>query len=127
MNKQQWDNVSRYFKRSEFDSPDVKGSGDNMQYSFIEKLFAARSVSNTPFRITSGYRTKQHNKKVGGKNDSSHLKGVAADIQVNNSMERFNILYALILAGFTRIGIGANFIHVDNDKDKTQGVIWTYY
>ena len=29
-------------------------------------------------------------------------------------------------AGFSRFGIGHNFIHVDIDEDKIQGVIWTY-
>lgn len=29
-------------------------------------------------------------------------------------------------AGFTRIGIGQNFIHVDTDPDKQQNIIWTY-
>jgi hypothetical protein len=36
------------------------------------------------------------------------------------------ILAALMNAGFSRFGIGHNFIHVDLDEDKTQGVIWTY-
>jgi len=32
----------------------------------------------------------------------------------------------LLEVGFTRIGIGNTFIHVDIDKDKSQNVIWTY-
>ena len=28
--------------------------------------------------------------------------------------------------GFNRIGIADTFIHVDDDKDKSQQVIWTY-
>ena len=57
---------------------------------------------------------------------SSHIKGLAADILVKNSRERAVILAALMEAGFTRFGIGHNFIHVDIDEDKIQGVIWTY-
>ena len=51
-----WNNY-RHFERSEFDSPDVEGSGDEMQEGFIRMLHRARVLSNTPFRINSGYRS----------------------------------------------------------------------
>jgi hypothetical protein len=33
---------------------------------------------------------------------------------------------ALLQAGFTRIGIRKDFIHVDVDNKKLQGAIWFY-
>lgn len=89
-------------------------------------LDAARSIAGVPFKITSGYRTAKHNLKVGGSENSSHLRGKAADIACRHSSTRFRIIAALIAAGFTRIGIGATFIHVDNDSVKTPGVAWLY-
>ena len=116
----------KYFKLSEFDSPDMVGSGEAMDREFLSRLDQARSLAGTSFRITSGYRTLEHNKKVGGVEDSSHTKGHAADIACSNSVYRFKIITSLLKAGFTRIGIADSFIHVDNDPSKSGNVIWTY-
>ena len=121
----------RNFNLKEFDSPDLSGSGLNMDKDFLSMLDNARDIAKTPFKITSGYRTKEHNiaiyKKLGKKPiESSHLKGVACDIACSDSRARFLIINALLEAGFTRIGIANNFIHVDSDCEKSQDVIWTY-
>lgn len=116
-----------YFNISEFDSPDEKGSGEEMKGSTLQMLDMARHLAKVPFIINSGYRTPEHNAKVGGAKNSSHLKGFAVDIACKDSATRSRMLTALMDVGFTRIGIGRNFIHVDNDPDKPQNVIWHYY
>ena len=116
----------KYFKLSEFDSPDMVGSGEAMDKEFLSRLDQARSLADVPFKITSGIRTEAHNRKVGGVSDSSHLLGYAADIACTNSVLRHKILTALIKVGFSRIGIAKTFIHVDNDPGKPENVIWTY-
>ena len=116
----------KYFKLSEFDSPDILGSGKNMNEEFLYMLDAARKIYGKPMHVNSGYRSEEHNKKVGGVSSSSHLKGLASDISCKKSNERFEMLQAFIKAGFKRIGVADSFIHIDNDKDKSQGVIWTY-
>ena len=116
----------RYFEYYEFDSPDVQGSGQLMDKGFLEMLDEARGLANLPFVINSGFRTPEHNKKVDGKENSSHLAGYAADIACSDSRSRFIIIDALIQAGFTRIGVAKSFIHVDNDSEKDGNVIWTY-
>lgn len=116
----------KYFKLSEFDSPDMVGSGEAMDKEFLSKLDQARSLCDIPFKITSGYRTEAHNLKVNGVSNSSHKKGYAADIHCNNSVSRFIIVNALLKVGLNRIGIADTFIHVDNDPDKVANVIWTY-
>jgi len=108
--------MSRYFKEIE----------ENMNVEFLDKLDQARDYANIPFYINSAFRTKEKNTEVGGKSNSSHLKGLAVDISATDSRTRFIVLNALIAVGFTRIGIANTFIHVDNDKDKSQDVIWTY-
>lgn len=117
----------KYFKLSEFDSPDLPNSASNMDASFLYQLTEARLLSKVPFKINSGFRTKARNAKAGGTKDSSHTTGHAADIRAVTSSERSEILNALLSAGFTRIGIGNTFIHVDNDPLKPQNVIWHYY
>jgi len=114
------------FKIEEFDSPDLIGSGELMDKDFLFMLDKARDLANTSFVVTSGYRTESHNSKVGGVSNSSHRKGLACDIACSDSRKRSNIITALLEVGFTRIGIASSFIHVDNDLDKSQDVIWTY-
>lgn len=97
-----------------------------MDVDFLAKLDEAREYAGIPFKINSAYRSPSHNAKIGGKPNSSHLKGLAVDISVKGSRQRFLILDALITVGFTRIGISDTFIHVDLDFDKSQDVVWTY-
>lgn len=118
----------RHFSSKEFDSPDEPGSGKKMCPLFLKKLDTCRENANVPFVITSGYRSKNHNKKVGGVLKSSHTETPckAVDISANNSTLRYKILSSLIKNGFNRIGIGSNFIHVDA-SDKPPNVAWHYY
>ena len=53
-----------FFKISEFDSPDLPGSGGKMQVSTLLKLVQARKLAGVPFVINSGYRTPEHNAKL---------------------------------------------------------------
>lgn len=116
----------RYFEFSEFDSPDQEGTGLLMDQTFLQMLDNARDIARIPFRITSGYRTKERNKQVGGVEDSAHTKGLAADIFYHNEKEKYLIFSALVQAGFRRIGVASNFIHVDNDHTKPYPAYWVY-
>jgi len=116
----------RYFNYSEFDSPDVQGSGQMMDKTLLEMLDEVRDKFDKPIHITSGFRTPAHNEAVGGVETSSHLKGLAVDIACKKSTDRFDLINCLLDVGFSRIGVGNAFIHADIDQDKTQGVIWTY-
>ena len=107
--------MSKYFKNIE------KG----MNVEFLAKLDEAREFAGIPFIINSAYRSPEHPESI--KNPtSSHIKGLAVDISVKDSVTRFKILNALIAVGFNRIGVAGTFIHVDLDLDKSQNVIWTY-
>ena len=118
-----------HFKISEFDSPDLEGSGQKMDRVFLKLLDQARDRAGVPFKILSGYRTIEHNLLVNGKKNSSHLFGLAADIYLpKNSRNRFLIINALLEVGFNRIGINfkGRFVHVDMDRSKDENVLWTY-
>jgi uncharacterized protein YcbK (DUF882 family) len=116
----------KYFNYTEFDSPDVQGSGQMMDKAFLSMLDEIREIVGEPLIITSGYRTPAHNESVNGVESSSHLKGLAVDIAVRNSRMRFKLINAIQEVGISRIGIADNFIHIDIDPDKDKNVIWTY-
>ena len=59
-----------------------------MDLHFLSLLIEARELANIPFKINSGYRTEEHNLKIGGRVGSSHLKGIACDIHCNNQVNR---------------------------------------
>jgi len=114
----------KYFKLKDFNCPCC--GKNNMNKDVLSRLDIARYIAGVKFIISSGYRCVKHNKEVGGSKDSSHLIGVAVDIKCKKSYNRFRIIYGLILAGFTRIGIGKNFIHADYNENKVQEVTWLY-
>jgi uncharacterized protein YcbK (DUF882 family) len=116
--------LSQNFTEEEFACPHCGLVG--MTSAFIQALQVARTEAGIPFRINSGYRCKEHNVAVGGKPNSSHLRGMAADIAVRNNQERFIILNSLFAVGFKRIGIGGTYIHVDTDSSKARKVAWYY-
>ena len=117
---------SRFFEAKEFDSPDRPGSGSLMSESFVDRLDTCRAECGFPFRVTSGYRTEAHNEDVGGKSASAHTRGMAVDIAVMTSLQRFRLIDSALRNGIRRIGVGSNFVHLDVDSSLPQGVIWTY-
>ena len=98
----------------------------NMDKDFLKMLDEARDIAEMPFIVSSGYRCAKHNKEIGGSKDSAHLTGRAADIVCGNNAARKTIILSLLATGFTRIGVGKNFIHVDSDVTKMQNVMWLY-
>ena len=122
----------KYFTYNEFDCKGGIGKGESMDNNFICLLDDARELAGIPFKITSGYRTPEYNKKLidyGFKASatSSHLLGLAVDIEAKTSLERFKIVTALLKVGINRIGLGKEFIHADYDQNKTSKLIWNYY
>ena len=94
-------------------------------------LDRARHTVDRPVVINSGCRCRQHNQAVGGSDHSSHLTGHAVDIKcpagtTSPDDYRWRLIYALILSGCTRIGIGKGFVHVDIDVTKPDRRMWVY-
>ena len=123
--KEFWAGI-RHFRPREFDSPDGPGSGMSMSRELVALLDELRKKVGRPININSGYRTRAHNGKVGGKRTSAHLKGRAVDIAVRSSRKRMQIIRAALELGFTRVGVGKAFVHLDVDDTKPQDVCWTY-
>ena len=104
----------KHFKLSEFDSPDLPGSGKNMDVATLERLDTLRELVGKPFIINSGFRTAAHNRKVGGAPNSAHRLGKAVDVSTLgwSEAERMNLITLARKNGFTGVGVGQSFIHL---------------
>jgi len=115
----------KYFTEEEF-SCDGVNCWEMMSAELLIKLDLARAIAETPFVITSSWRSIEANERAGGKANSAHLRGNAVDIACGGSSDRFRIVDALLTAGFRRIGISKSFVHCDTDELLPEPVIWTY-
>ena len=120
----------KFFKLSEFDSPDLPGSGSKMCAVFLQALDKARDTYGRPMRITNGYRTKEYGKLLQQRGyevakNSSHYFGCAADIACSDT-DLIDMLNALWGVGFRRFGIMGGAIHVDSDATKPRPTMWDY-
>ena len=113
-----------HFDESEFKCCACGLDFEEMDPDFIRKLDLAREYAGVPFKINSSIRCKKHNKEVGGSKSSSHLEGLAADIDAPTSYLKYKILKGLMMAQFNRFGVKVNFIHVDCDPDKPRELLW---
>jgi zinc D-Ala-D-Ala carboxypeptidase len=118
--------MAKYFNRKEFA---CQYTGKNeISPELIDKLDELREACGFPFIITSGYRDSTHPIEAKKTKAGTHAQGIAADIKVNNGLQRFKIVEEAIKLGFTGIGVARSFVHVDirNPDDTTPYVMWTY-
>ncbi len=99
-----------HFNSKEFESPE--SDKHMISKDLVEKLELLRKEYGKSITINSGYRTKEHNAKVGGVENSQHVLGKAADLTAKD----LDKLYELAITIFNAIGDGrkkGKFIHVD--------------
>jgi len=83
----------------------------------VSFLDIARGIAGVPFIISSGFRTKEVNKMVGGVVNSAHTKGLAVDLRIKDNATRFALMKGLINAGTPCfIEDAKGHIHVDIDS-----------
>jgi uncharacterized protein YcbK (DUF882 family) len=97
------------------------------QLQIIRDYLSAEVGEDTPIQIISGWRSEDHNKKVGGAKNSMHLKGKASDIRVKKEyMLHLHLLINElidtneIIAGGITYYKEKNFIHYDIRGVKTK-------
>lgn len=100
------------------------GCGKTVKPEFREMLNEARELAGVPFTVTSGMRCLEHNRRIGSRDTSTHVKGLAADIKYTDALHLTRIVHALSRVGFLRLGTNEKlkFMHVDTDKEKSSAV-----
>ena len=119
--------TAKHFSESEFKRCTPPCSLQDMKQDFMNRLDTVRDVAGIPLVINCAYRSREYDLAKGRSGNSAHTKGMAVDIRCTTSVNAFKIVQAARKVGFTRIGIGKTFIHLDSDTSLPQNVIWNYY
>jgi uncharacterized protein YcbK (DUF882 family) len=120
--------LSTNFSLNEFASADGTAPTNDVLKNLTElakNLEVLRKHLGQPIRITSGFRSKEHNKKIGGALNSFHVMGMAADIQVAKMKpeEVAKAIELLIKDGKIKeggLGIYRTWIHYDIRGTKSR-------
>lgn len=104
-----------------------KCSQEDLNPVLVERLQYMETLLRFEPTYTSAFRSQVYERSKGRKGDSAHCKGDAVDISTIDSHTRFLIVRSALLAGFTRIGIGKRFVHLDIDETKAHPIIFHYY
>jgi len=112
--------LTEHFYKKEFDCKCGCGTGQ-INKVLVDKLEMARRDYQQPMRINSGIRCLDHNRSIGSRDTSSHIKCVAADISCKGMEDRHKLV-SILLKYFKRIGVHKEFIHVDVDNEKPNGM-----
>jgi len=100
--------------------------GNGLDAELMDRLDFARDLCGFPIVITSGLRTPEQNAASGGVQNSSHMKGLAVDVQRPiGDFEAIKLAWAFGKAGFRRLFIYQKHFHVDVDDIKKQDIcLW---
>ena len=91
----------------------------------VKVLLSDHSEKETKLKITSGYRSYEVNKAVGGAKNSQHCNGQAADI-VPLGM-RLTVAYELIRKSdlpYDQLILEPGWIHISHSKIKNRRQAW---
>lgn len=103
--------ISENFSAAEFACKD--GSSRAIDGRLLVMLEAVRAHFGRPVRITSGYRSPEYNRRIGGASRSYHCLGQAADIQIDGTPPAE--VYAWLDQQYPVSGLGLypRWVHID--------------
>lgn len=123
--------LTNNFSKSEFECK----SGEDMPADVLDnvkklaiQLQSIRDYVGKPIRINSAYRSKAHNKAIGGVETSQHILGKAADITIDTFTpdEVVSVIESMLtnetLGSFYIGGLGSynTFTHIDIRDKKAR-------
>ena len=113
--------LTKNFSKIEFDSRDGAEMPtqilDNVKI-VAQNLQRVRDYTGLPIHINSGYRSVEHNRRIGGVPNSFHTKGMAADIVIRGKspLDVFKLMRELMKSGIISkggLGLYDSFVHYD--------------
>lgn len=118
---------AKYFKEAEFKRCTPPCSLQDMKQSTMDKADKLRELCGFPLVVTCAYRSREWDLAKGRSGNGAHPHRQGLDFACTDSAKRFAIIKNAPIAGFNRVGIAKNFIHVDDDETLPQNVMWHYY
>jgi uncharacterized protein YcbK (DUF882 family) len=120
--------LSTNFNLDEFASADGTAPSGEVLKNLTElakNLEVLRKHIGQPIKVTSGFRSREHNKKIGGATNSFHVLGMAADIQVSKMTPEqvAKAIELLIAEGKMKeggLGIYRTWVHYDVRGTKSR-------
>jgi len=113
--------MTKNFSKFEFESKCGREMPEEVYLNIVKvanQLQYLRDYLGKPIKINSGYRSPEHNEKIGGVKHSQHLLGKAADIAVEGIKPEFIYHYiqdAIDNGEMLQGGLGLyeTFVHYD--------------
>jgi len=98
----------------------------DMDEGFLDRLQALRKALGVPIIVTSGFRDPSHPVEAVKAEPGTHTLGLAADIKAESGKFKYQILREAMKLGFTGIGIGKSFVHLDIWMGAPRPNVWIY-
>ncbi len=113
--------LTKNFSKSEFECKDGSEIPLDVFKNVRElsmELQIIRDKIGVSLNLTNAYRSLKHNRSIGSKDTSQHVKGKAADLQVKGMtpVRLYTIIEDLILKGEVKeggLGLYKTFVHYD--------------
>lgn len=119
---------SSFAIRNNIDNTPNEKQTENLKFVIKNLEYLRKKLGNYPILVTSGFRSKEVNKGVGGVSNSDHIEGLAVDIIVKNNKSIKDTAKQIIETQleFDQIIIYRNFIHLGFNKRMRRQIIWYY-
>ena len=120
--------LTHNFSLSEFESNDGATTPEDVLLNLqkvAKQLQILRDYTGRSITVNSGYRSPEHNKRIGGSKNSQHKLGKAADIVIKGMKpyETYALIENLVDKGVLKIGgLGSynTFTHIDIRDNKAR-------
>lgn len=115
--------ISENFSRSEFKCHCPEDCGfEAVDKELVEILEKIRDEFGKPIYLNCACRCLRHNRDIGSRDNSQHVKGMAADIRVDDKDPEDIIFWVdnNILKDRGGLGVYDNFCHIDVRDKKSR-------
>jgi len=89
----------------------------------IDSFYRSRLAVGLPLKVNSWFRCQEHNKAVGGIDESSHTTGLAVDVRKFYEPANNKKLKKALEANFDVVIEYYTFFHCHNEPDQVKGGI----